>query len=79
MRQPPIFCHLLALTQPSSTQSRTDACLRFSRKELQIGVARYASTKPYACMHAYCAVQVQVHYIALPHFKPKRSFEYLAG
>jgi hypothetical protein len=32
---------------------------RFSRKELQIGVARYASTKPHACMHAYCTVQVR--------------------
>jgi hypothetical protein len=40
----------------------THACLRFSRKELQIGVARYASTKPHACMHAYCTVQVQVRY-----------------
>jgi hypothetical protein len=26
---------------------------------LQIGVARYASTKPHACMHAYCTVQVR--------------------
>jgi len=38
-------------------------CPRFSRKELQIGVARYASTKPHACMHAYYTVQV--HFMAL--------------
>jgi hypothetical protein len=31
---------------------------------LQIGVARYASTKPHACMHAYCTVQIR--YMALP-------------
>jgi hypothetical protein len=39
-------------------------CPRFSRKELQIGVARYASTKPHACMHAYYTVQV--HFMASP-------------
>jgi hypothetical protein len=73
--EPPlVFFYILDLTHPPSTQSRgpsKDACLRFSRKELQIGVARYASTKPHACMHAYCTVQVQIRYIALHLFVPK--------
>jgi hypothetical protein len=43
----------------SAKKSIYRRCPRFSRKELQIGVARYASTKPHACMHADCTVQVR--------------------